>query len=144
MTQTKKVKKHKKLRIILAVILILIAALVITGIIVYQSIEKNLDHLTTIDIGDVDLNAIDDGTYDGSYKAMPISVKLTVMVRDHKIAAINLIEHMSGQGKPAEAVIADVLKYNSLQVDAVTGATYSSKVILLAIQDALKNAASAS
>lgn len=88
-------------------------------------------------ISDVTLNKISDGTYEGSYACFPISVILDVSVKDHMITAITIVKHVNGQGKPAEAILDKVILTQSLQVDTVTGATYSSKVILKAIQNAL-------
>jgi uncharacterized protein with FMN-binding domain len=48
------------------------------------------------------------------------------------------LEHRNGQGEAAEVIPQMVVDAQSLQVDAISGATFSSKVILLAIEDALK------
>ncbi len=40
-------------------------------------------------------------------------------------------------GQPAEAIIEDVVEDQSLDVDSVSGATYSSRVILKAIEATL-------
>jgi uncharacterized protein with FMN-binding domain len=47
------------------------------------------------------------------------------------------VKHVNGQGKPAEVITEKVIETQSLQVDVVSGATYSSKVILKAIENAL-------
>ncbi|MBE0600950.1 MAG: FMN-binding protein, partial [Firmicutes bacterium] len=81
------------------------------------------------------------GTYTGAYSAFPVSAEVAVTVQDHQIAAIDLVRHNNGQGGAAEAIPQMVVDAQSIQVDTVTGATFSSKVILLAIRDALQNAA---
>ncbi|HBL84317.1 MAG: hypothetical protein A2Y17_07325 [Clostridiales bacterium GWF2_38_85] len=127
----------KKTKIIISVVAFVVAAIVTTGYIIISGMQKNLDNLKSIESNDVDLSKISDGTYSGSYKVLPISVEVSVTVKDHKITAIDLLKHDNGKGKAAETIINDVIKADSLKVDAVTGATYSSKVILLAIEDAL-------
>ena len=65
---------------------------------------------------------------------------LEVIVKEKQITEIKIIKHTNGQGGEAEAILDTVIDAQSLQVDVISGATYSSKVILLAIEDALKNA----
>ncbi|MBA7580983.1 hypothetical protein ES708_22882 [subsurface metagenome] len=55
------------------------------------------------------------------------------------IAGIELVKHRSGQGAPAEMIASKVVEAQTLEVDVVSGATYSSKVILKAIENALNN-----
>ncbi|MCK9329615.1 MAG: FMN-binding protein [Candidatus Cloacimonetes bacterium] len=120
-------------------IIILFILLVIGGGATYfvKMTEKSLAELSSTEIVDVDLTTLDDGTYLGSYKAFPVSVEVEVTVLNHEITEIVILKHDSGQGEPAEVIILDVIEMQSLNVDLVSGATYSSKVILLAIHDAL-------
>lgn len=127
----------KKRYIVIIVILGLLAAVAIAGFAIKANIENNLNQLADVAIPEVDLSRIEDGTYTGSYKVFPVSTKVEVTVENHNITYIDLIEHKNGQGAPAEVIPGQVIKAQSLAVDAVTGATYSSKVILLAIENAL-------
>lgn len=61
-----------------------------------------------------------------------------VKVQDHFIKDIKIVKHRNGKGAKAEIITVEVIKKQSLKVDAVTGATASSNVILKAIEDALK------
>jgi len=83
------------------------------------------------------LSSAQNGTYPGSYKVFPIAVKVNVTVRDHKISSIVILEHKNGQGTPAEAILNKVVETQTLKVDVISGATYSSVVILKAIENAL-------
>lgn len=127
----------KKRRIVIFVILGLLVMVAIAGFAIKTNIGNNLNQLTNVTIPEVDLSKIEDGTYAGSYKVFPVSAKVEVTVENHHITYIDLIEHKNGQGAPAELIPGHVIKAQSLDVDAVTGATYSSKVILLAIENAL-------
>lgn len=126
-------KKHPILKT--AAILLLVLVLAAGAVMAYMA--KELASLEQAVIPEADFSAVQDGTFEGSYKAGPVQVVLDVTVKDHQITKIDLIKHVNGQGRPAEAILDQVIAAQSLQVDAVTGATYSSKAILLAIQDAL-------
>ncbi len=78
-----------------------------------------------------------DGTYIGSYETTVVKVKVAVTVVNHTITEIEILKHDNGQGKEAEEILNDVIESQSVLVDSIAGATYSSKVILLAIIDAL-------
>lgn len=86
---------------------------------------------------DLRLSEVPDGTYGGTCDWGVISVQTQVTVEDGNITAIDILKHSNGRGKPAEQITADVLAAQTLQVDVVSGATYSSKAILTAIQNAL-------
>ncbi len=127
-------KKHR--RIWMAVL----AAAVVLGIgagVFYQIVSANLQRLAETEIANVDFTQFEDGIYTGSYSAFPISVKLQLTLKDHKIIEIILREHLNGQGAGAEVITDKIIETQSLEVDAVTGATFSSKVILKAVEDAL-------
>ncbi len=49
---------------------------------------------------------------------------------------IELLKHTHGQGGAAEAIPGKVIEAQTLQVDTISSATYSSKVILKAIEQA--------
>ena len=131
--------KTKKILLIVFVVILLLAA--VATIVITQS-EKNLEALSDIPIEAIDLSAVPDGTYEGSYQAFPVAAEVKVTVQGHRMTAIDLVKHNHGQGEAAEAIPDRVMKAQSLQVDTISGATYSSKVILLAIQDALTSATS--
>jgi uncharacterized protein with FMN-binding domain len=122
------------------VLLIVGGVLLVVGIgawIFISLINDELKELVKTPIKEVELDNIADGTYTGSYSAFPVKVRVVVSVKHHVITDIIITHHDNGQGKPAEAIVEDVLAAQSLEVDAISGATYSSKVILLAIADAL-------
>ncbi len=128
--------KRKRLIILLIVVVVLAAAAIVLQN-MYRNIEANLKALSGTTIAQVDLTQKADGTYKGSYSVFPVSAKVSVTVTDHKITAIELVEHKNGQGAKAEVIPERVLTTQSLQVDSIAGATYSSKVILKAIENAL-------
>ncbi len=82
---------------------------------------------------------IADGVYGGSYGNWPNSATVTVAVKDGRITDIVMVRHVASWiGKKAEPVIpARIISTQSTRVDAVSGATNSSRVIMNAVQDAL-------
>jgi len=82
-----------------------------------------------------------DGTYQGSYRGGPNKARVTVIVKDRKIAQITIDAHQAWRGKKAEVpVVARIIAAQSTRVDAVSGATNSSRVIMNAVQKALEKA----
>lgn len=118
--------------IILVALVVVIATFTVMG-----KIRSNLGQLPELAISNVDLSVIEDGIYSGSYNAFPISAEVKVTVNNHKIIGIELVKHNNSKGAPAEIIPDNVVKAQDLDVDVVTSATYSSKVILKAIENAL-------
>lgn len=61
-----------------------------------------------------------------------------MVINKHKIEEINILEHRNEMGKPAEKIIYDIKKQQSLNVDTISGATNSSNVIKKAIENAFE------
>ncbi|MGE5456185.1 MAG: FMN-binding protein [Ignavibacteriales bacterium] len=127
----------KKTKIILLIILCIVVLGYIIMEISMSKIEKNLEGLKNTSIANIDISKLDDGVYQGEYEMFPIKVLLEVTIDNQKITNIEIIEHQNGKGGNAEAITDDVIEGQSLQVDTISGATYSSKAILKAIENAL-------
>jgi uncharacterized protein with FMN-binding domain len=91
------------------------------------------------ELGKLDVSGKADGVYRGTYKTWPLAAAVDVTIKAGTIAGIDLVRHKYGRGKPAEGIIERVLEKQSLNVDTVSGATASSKTILIAIRNALEN-----
>lgn len=132
----------KRKHIILLIVLTIITAAIISGVWFKSYLETNLEQLVDLTIADVDLTKLEDGIYTGSYKVFPVAAEVKVTISGHKITEIELVKHDNGQGAPAEIIPGKVVEAQTLDVDIVSGATYSSKVILKAIENALHNGTS--
>ncbi len=80
----------------------------------------------------------DDGVYEGAHAF----VKVRVLVKDEKIAGIEILEHGGGGEKyrqMIEPLLERIVEAQSLEVDAVTGATVSSDYLKQAVRDALSS-----
>ena len=81
-----------------------------------------------------------DGTYTGSGTGFGGTVTVQVTVSGHKITAINILDASSetpAYFANAKGVINKILSGQTPNVDAVSGATYSSNGIIQAVQNAL-------
>lgn len=128
------VKHGKAKKRILAIILIFI----VTVVAIKYVLESNLKGLATAEVRMPDLAALETGEREGSFAVFPVKVKVNVFLQDHVIERIDIIEHRNGQGAAAESIVNEVIAKQSLDVDLVSGATYSSMVILKAIEAALE------
>ena len=116
---------------------IALGALIVIGVSAFFIIKAQ--KVPDLPVSDVDLSAIADGTYTGEYSQFPVIAAVEVTVKGHKITGITITKHENGLGKPAEKITEDIIRSQSLQVDAVSGATHSSNVIRKAVEVALNN-----
>jgi uncharacterized protein with FMN-binding domain len=88
-----------------------------------------------------DMGGKSDGLYRGNYtlSGSPVKVVLDVTIQNENIVAINIIDHFcSPIGKKAEKITGKIIEQQSLNIDAISGATGSSKAILKAVENALQ------
>ena len=83
-----------------------------------------------------------EGIYYGTAEGYSGNVSVAVVIQEKSIKAILITETSDDEAffQRAMGVVKNVLKTQSTEVDTVSGATYSSKGILGAIQNALKQA----
>ena len=82
-----------------------------------------------------------DGIYRGNYdlSGTPVDVILDVAIQNQKITKIEIVKHScSPIGKKAEKIIDQIIAVQNLDVDAISGATASSKAIIKAVENALQ------
>jgi len=96
---------------------------------------------TTSKIGKPVNRKLNDGIYESSYKGGPNKAFVSVTIESNKIIDIQIVEHWAWKGKMAEmAIIKRIIENQSTDVDAVSGATNSSIVIMNAVQKAIEKA----
>jgi len=82
-----------------------------------------------------------DGVYEGSYRGGPNKALVKVTIKDNTIVNIEIAEHKALKGKKAELpILKRIIENQSTDVDAVSGATNSSRVIMNAVQKAIEKA----
>ncbi len=91
--------------------------------------------------GPLEQRKLKTGTYEGVYRGGPNKAVVRVTIKDNRIAHIELVEHWELMGKEAEALtLKRIMEQQSTRVDAVSGATNSSLVIMNAVQRAVEKA----
>ena len=129
--------KKGKGRKIWLIVLIIIAVLVVAGGVIgglyawrFTSAVKN------IDINDVDISSLPDGTYRGTYKTFHVTAEVTVTVEDGEVTEIAVVGDEDHEGEISE-LMDRVIEEQSVTVDLVSGPSASQKVTLKAVEVAL-------
>ncbi len=79
-----------------------------------------------------------DGTYIGIGQGKNPDLKVSVTVKDGKIANVEIVSNNETKGKEALNVVPkEIVDKQSTDVDVVSGATMTSKGIMAAVNDAL-------
>ncbi|MDY4954437.1 MAG: FMN-binding protein [Candidatus Onthomonas sp.] len=88
----------------------------------------------------------EDGTYYGTGTGFRGAVKVQVTVKNRQITNISVLSHQDDASffNRAKALISSILTRQTWQVDSVSGATYSSRGIKEAVQNALTGSTSQS
>jgi uncharacterized protein with FMN-binding domain len=115
---------------------------ILSGIgIMWLSLTSNMKEIRAISIHEINLSGLSDQTLRGSfYYQDQIGATVEVQIENESIKDIIYIEHIAGKGTIAEVIKEDIILHQSLLVDNIAGATTSSHVIKLAIQNALEEA----
>jgi len=129
-------KKGRGRRIWL-IILTVIAVLVVIGSAAgglyvwrFTSAVKN------IDINDVDISTLPDGTYRGAYKTFHVTAEVAVTVQDGEVTKI-VVAGDKDHGEEISELMNRVIEEQSVTVDLVSGPSASQKVALKAVEVAL-------
>lgn len=124
----------KKMLLIVLIFLVMMAAFL------FWNIDIDVDEiLADTHIGDIELNTLENGVYTGQHSAGLVEVELSVNIDDGKIVDIQLLSHDNWRGGKAEEIVSNIVNKQSLDVEVVSGATISSKVIIKSVENALQN-----
>lgn len=123
--------------------MIVVAVVFVVGLagMVISCSQGDVDRARMLTIQPVDLQDVPSGVYEGSYKGGSLSVDVETTVRRGKITRIHVLTEPANEyQRKARGVILRVILRQSLDVDAVSGATGSSKAILKAVENSLQSA----
>lgn len=129
-------KMTKKKIIWLALAAVLIVALG-CGLLYLKATKTYKDKVNGMTFENLELGSIADGVYTGECDVDFIYAKVAVTMKDGQIQSIDLLEHKNDRGAPAEVITEKIVEAQSLEVDAISGATNSSRVIKKAVENAL-------
>ena len=116
--------------------------ILVVAILLVVCVKVGADFLTKrtlkkVKINEVPISQVADGEYVGEAQIKPVSAKVNVQVENGKITDIEIKDHMTGLGKNGEKIIDQIINKQSLDVDAISGATQSSVTITKAGENAL-------
>lgn len=88
----------------------------------------------------MDGSRLTDGTYDGHYRSGPNRAEVEVTIKGGRITGIKVVKNVASWiGQQAVPAVPDqIIAEQSTDVDAVTGATRSSRVIMNAVDNAVR------
>lgn len=131
----RKVKRQLRQKTIIMVVLPLFIA--VMAFVILNTISLN--KIRNMPIGSINLTKINDGVYKGEAKAGNYVYKVDVEVKNHKIINIKGIDNRkSVYVTYAEGVFPKIIRDQRANVDAITGATTTSKAFMKAVENALK------
>ena len=120
------------------VVLICVLLIIIAGGVVFKiKINQMIRFFVEYNLKNVDLQTVADGAYRGSFGKFVVFVDLEAKVSQHRITDITIVKEKCGKGYDGKKVIERVLQAQAVKVDAVAGATASSRCILIALEKAL-------
>lgn len=101
-------------------------------------ITRGLDAGSKLEIGEIKLDNVSDGTYTGRYEAGRWTNELNVDVKDHKITGIKVLKDVKFVAPGvSDRVFAEVIEQQSTDVDTVSSATVTTKAYLKSIENAV-------
>lgn len=128
----------KKIWIIAASLVLLIG--IVWGATYLIQVRNYQNKVANLVTADLPFTGLKDGVYDGECDVRFIDAKVRVTVKDGRVADITILKHKNGHGAPAEAILGEIVQRQTLEVDAVSGATNSSRVLKKAVENALTQA----
>ena len=113
----------------------ILAVVLIAGVLLVPfDLKRDLKNL---EFSEINISEIPDGTYQGKSSVGPVKVTAEVTVLNGKIETAELLQHRNGMGQDAEALPWLMEKFETWDVDCVSGATISSQAIRQAVNRAL-------
>lgn len=102
--------------------------------------NNELEKVRSMQIGSVDFSTLKYGNYRSDFRYGDFTYAVEVLVSNSQIKAINVLENRNSKyARIAEGVTEKVLRQQRNNVDAVSGATTTSKTLLKAIENALRS-----
>ncbi|NLC05758.1 MAG: FMN-binding protein [Erysipelothrix sp.] len=124
--------KFKQLLIALVVMIIVLVGLVVW----FESDAKK--EIKAMHYEEIDMKKVTDGTYEAEVVTDLVSAHVQVVVENHEIKDLIILEHDHGLGYDAQAIRFKIIEENTYDVDTISGVTLSAEAIKSATSIALK------
>ncbi|HOI85475.1 MAG TPA: FMN-binding protein [Acholeplasmataceae bacterium] len=124
---------------LMMIVLGVIISFVLLGVLGIAFLQKDMSSIENLSIDAIDLSLISDGTYQGTYSNGRFTTTIEVVVDDHVITDLIMIDDVTFVKEDVtEALFDAVMSSQNLDVDLISGATITCKAYLKAIENALK------
>lgn len=121
----------KKFILVFAIIFFLF----IGGVILF--LTRGLKSMENLEINPIDLSEVADGTYYGTFKGYRWDNKVEIVVKNHKIVKLTVIDDISIPKPEITKELFDlVIENQNVNVKAITGSTITCNAYLKAIENA--------
>ena len=117
-------KVRKVILVLVGVIVVFFLMIAIAMGVKMREMQKNMEAVENVPI---DMSEVKDGSYMADTDLGLVKVKVEVTVENHQISTIEILEHQNGKGKPAEAIVDEMIEKNTDEVDAVSGPVIKDK-----------------
>ena len=104
------------------------------------SLAAYQQEMAAVTLSGISAKGVPDGVYEGSCDVGYIEARVRVTVADGTMTSIDLLEHRNERGAAGEGVVNRMLDAQTTDVDSVSGATNSSRVIRRAVENAINGA----
>ena len=118
---------------------LILFALIGSGYWFFERYKHMINIFQTLEIKDIDLTKLKDGLYTAEFNEFLVGVKADVTITKNRISEVKISRQRCGKGYEGSDTLNRIMKAQSPNVDAVAGATASSKAIMAAVQKALSN-----
>lgn len=100
---------------------------------------REMRRVRHMEIRNIDLAKVPDGAHVGTFTYSDFKYKVKTLVKFRKILHIQVLQNRDTKyAKRAEGVIPRIIKRQTPNVDVVSGATTTSKVLMKAVENSLK------
>ncbi len=122
---------HKISGLVMALLLAAHVLVCVNSLAAYQQ------EMAAVTLSGISVKGVPDGVYEGSCDVGYIEARVRVTVADGTMTSIDLLEHRNELGAAGEGVVNRMLDAQTTDVDSISGATNSSRVIRRAVENAL-------
>ena len=130
-----KVRFSKKQIIIVIIVVLFVACGIFINYL--NNVKHYQQTVQAMTFSEIDLSSVPDGVYVGECDVDFIYAKVQVSIVSGVMSNIDIIEHRNEKGATAEKIVTDIVEEQKIDVDAISGATNSSKVLKKAVENAL-------
>jgi uncharacterized protein with FMN-binding domain len=126
-------KRGRKVLFIIGVVLVVLVGLIAIGAF------NGMSYVRRMTVNEVDMARVADGTYKGAFSKGRWRYNVEVSVKDHRIVSIALPDPKQASALTPKVIDA-ILQKQAVKIDAVSGASLTTKAFARAVENALEQA----